>query len=102
MTDEPSMNDAVYIGCAAILAFAVRVDCDRLARRYALRNAIMDIPNVRSSHATPTPRGGGLAIVLVFMGALILLVSQTDVLQSDVAHRADRRRRSHRVDRLSG
>jgi Fuc2NAc and GlcNAc transferase len=31
-------------------------------RRYALAHAILDIPNSRSSHELPTPRGGGLAI----------------------------------------
>lgn len=45
-----------------------------LVRRHALRNAILDIPNVRSSHAAPTPRGGGLAIVAAFLGALVFLV----------------------------
>lgn len=28
---------------------------------------MLDIPNVRSSHTVPTPRGGGLAIVIVLM-----------------------------------
>lgn len=69
------MTDAVYTGCAALLAFAFAWIATGLARRYALRHAIMDIPNVRSSHATPTPRGGGLAIALVFLGALVILVS---------------------------
>jgi len=36
-------------------------------RRYALAKQILDIPNDRSSHHTPTPRGGGVAFVLVFM-----------------------------------
>jgi len=35
------------------------------ARRRAIRHAILDIPNERSSHRTATPRGGGIAIVLV-------------------------------------
>jgi Fuc2NAc and GlcNAc transferase len=30
-----------------------------------LRHQILDLPNERSSHARPTPRGGGLAIVLI-------------------------------------
>lgn len=41
-----------------------------LVRRYALARSILDIPNDRSSHQTPTPRGGGLAIVLSFLGAV--------------------------------
>ncbi len=36
-----------------------------LLRRWILRREILDIPNERSSHTTPTPRGGGLIIVLV-------------------------------------
>ncbi|WP_374981883.1 glycosyltransferase family 4 protein [Pseudomonas solani] len=41
-----------------------------LMRRYALARSIIDIPNARSSHSVPTPRGGGLAIVLCFLIAL--------------------------------
>lgn len=33
-----------------------------LVRRYALRRGILDVPNERSSHDRPIPRGGGLAI----------------------------------------
>jgi len=33
----------------------------------------MDIPNARSSHSMPTPRGGGVAIVLSFLLTLLLL-----------------------------
>ncbi|MBM3106671.1 glycosyltransferase family 4 protein [Pseudomonas sp. V1] len=42
-----------------------------LLRRYALARSIMDIPNARSSHSVPTPRGGGVAIVVAFLVALI-------------------------------
>ncbi|ARS48518.1 glycosyltransferase family 4 protein [Pseudomonas sp. GD04158] len=38
-------------------------------RRYALSRSLMDIPNSRSSHSVPTPRGGGVAIVLAFLAA---------------------------------
>ncbi|WP_432754419.1 MraY family glycosyltransferase [Pseudomonas sp. WMBT8] len=44
-----------------------------LLRQYALRRSIIDIPNARSSHTVPTPRGGGVAIVLTFAFALVLL-----------------------------
>lgn len=36
-------------------------------RRYALARSLMDIPNARSSHSIPTPRSGGIAIVLSFL-----------------------------------
>lgn len=39
-------------------------------RRYALRNSLVDIPNARSSHFAPTPRGGGVSIVVSFLAAV--------------------------------
>ncbi|WP_434563088.1 MraY family glycosyltransferase [Pseudomonas sp. R1-6] len=42
-------------------------------RRYALARSLMDVPNARSSHSVPTPRGGGVAIVLGFLSALPIL-----------------------------
>ncbi|EJN23468.1 UDP-N-acetylmuramyl pentapeptide phosphotransferase/UDP-N-acetylglucosamine-1-phosphate transferase [Pseudomonas sp. GM79] len=44
-----------------------------LLRRYALAKSLIDIPNARSSHSVPTPRGGGVAIVVSFVGALLIL-----------------------------
>lgn len=44
-----------------------------LIRLAAIRHNIIDIPNQRSSHDTPTPRGGGLAIVISwFIGISVL------------------------------
>lgn len=37
-----------------------------------LHRGIIDIPNYRSSHVRPTPRGGGLACLLGVLGALVL------------------------------
>jgi len=48
-----------------------------IIRHYALKHAVMDIPNERSSHETPTPRGGGLAIFgLCWIGMLLALIFQ--------------------------
>lgn len=44
-----------------------------LVRRYALARRLFDIPNARSSHVIPTPRGGGVAIVFTFLLALPVL-----------------------------
>ncbi|MFH1021509.1 MAG: glycosyltransferase family 4 protein [Pseudomonadota bacterium] len=44
-----------------------------IIRRYALARNLIDVPNSRSSHQIPTPRGGGLAIVLTFFAGLLLL-----------------------------
>ena len=57
------------IGIASLLSWLVT----RLLLGYAVRNRLMDIPNARSSHDTPTPRGGGLAVVVVFLAGILLL-----------------------------
>lgn len=42
-------------------------------RRYAISANLLDIPNHRSSHSIPTPRGGGLGFVICFLSALLFL-----------------------------
>jgi len=51
----------------------------RTFRNYAQARGMLDVPNERSSHVRPTPRGGGAAIVLVTLAALCVL-SLTNVL----------------------
>lgn len=55
------------------VAFALSFFLTAALRRYALSQSLLDIPNARSSHSTPTPRGGGVAIVLTFLAALVVL-----------------------------
>jgi Fuc2NAc and GlcNAc transferase len=79
------VNNAANIMYLAIATCVLAAVVTELVRRHALRNAILDIPNVRSSHAAPTPRGGGLAIVAAFMSALAWLVFFRKWLRVDVA-----------------
>jgi len=44
-----------------------------LVRAYAVKTRLLDVPNDRSSHTAPTPRGGGVAIVASSMGLLLIL-----------------------------
>lgn len=44
-----------------------------LLRRYAVAKSILDVPNDRSSHTVPTPRGGGISIVAAFLTSLALI-----------------------------
>jgi len=37
-----------------------------IIRWYSIKNALLDIPNERSSHSVAVPRGGGLAIIATF------------------------------------
>lgn len=49
--------------------------------RELIRRHLIDAPNERSSHTIPTPRGGGIAIVLVILTTLGLLsLIEQDVL----------------------
>jgi len=51
-----------------IAAFSAATVLTGVVRRLVLRRGLLDVPNERSSHETPTPRGGGVAIVAVVLG----------------------------------
>lgn len=44
----------------------------KLYINYARQKAILDIPNERSSHTLPTPRGGGVVFVGLFLAVILL------------------------------
>jgi len=48
-------------------------------RHYANHKEFLDHPNDRSSHHTPTPKGGGLAIMVTFYSALTYIYVQTTI-----------------------
>jgi UDP-N-acetylmuramyl pentapeptide phosphotransferase/UDP-N-acetylglucosamine-1-phosphate transferase len=50
-----------------LLHFAIGLVGTWLAMRYALRRNLLDQPGERRSHAVPTPRGGGIAIVVALL-----------------------------------
>ena len=58
----------IALGAVASYLIAARV------RAYALRASLLDVPNERSSHTVPTPRGGGLAIAVVTLCGTALAV----------------------------
>ena len=58
---------------ALVLSFAALVVSAVLTaavRRYSLSHSLLDIPNARSLHEVPIPRGGGLSFVVVFLAAM--------------------------------
>jgi Fuc2NAc and GlcNAc transferase len=70
-----SVFAAAWLGTLAVL-------------RYAVARDLLDHPNERSSHAAPTPRGGGLAIVgalLAGLAALHVLGEINEMLLAAVA-----------------
>ncbi len=60
-----------YLVLAAV--FAASAGLTGLLTRELESRRILDVPNPRSSHARPVPRGGGLAAVIVFLAAITLL-----------------------------
>lgn len=68
----PSLAGSLWTSAFTALAAAVGT---LAIRRYAERH-LLDVPNSRSSHALPTPRGGGLAIVLSFLAGCVYLFQQ--------------------------
>jgi Fuc2NAc and GlcNAc transferase len=64
----------------ALAAFLLSLGLTAAVRRYALKSALIDVPNDRSSHSRPMPRGGGLAIAVSWFSVLagLLLVGRLD------------------------
>lgn len=67
----------------ALVALGTSLLLTGLVRRLALSHGALDVPNERSSHVVPTPRGGGVAIVLATTAALLVLASR-GMLQQDL------------------
>lgn len=59
-----------------LLLFLISALVTAGVRMYLVRCGVMDLPNTRSSHAMPVPRGGGLSIVLVFLSAVVWLLQR--------------------------
>lgn len=50
-----------------------------LIRTYALKKSLLAIPNERSSHTTPTPHGGGIAIAVTWFLGLFYLFTCKEI-----------------------
>lgn len=60
----------------ALAAFLVSLNMQPLVIHLLRRHAIIDQPGERSSHSTPTPRGGGVAVMAgVFTGSLLAVTT---------------------------
>lgn len=68
-----------------LVVFLVTVVLTGIFRKYALWRNVMDIPNERSSHSIPTPRGGGIAMVLVYLFALAYQLNITGFSNEQLA-----------------
>lgn len=56
-----------------IAVFFASFGLTNAVRKFALASDLLDTPNSRSSHVSPTPSGGGAAIVVAWTAGLLLL-----------------------------
>jgi UDP-N-acetylmuramyl pentapeptide phosphotransferase/UDP-N-acetylglucosamine-1-phosphate transferase len=63
----------------ALISIGVALGVSWIATRWVLRHALgiglLDVPNERSSHLVPTPRGGGVGVFLGLAGAWIVAIA---------------------------
>ena len=59
----------IYLVLAGIFSFGLTY----ITRKFAIKKSILDLPNERSSHTIPTPRGGGIAIALTWFLSISIL-----------------------------
>ncbi len=67
--DALDVKAIAFALAVALLSYALTW----LAIRYAHRRLLLDLPGRRRSHSAPTPRGGGIAIVLAMLAAIVAL-----------------------------
>ncbi|MFK7886930.1 MAG: glycosyltransferase family 4 protein [Gammaproteobacteria bacterium] len=61
---------------ALVVIFASSAALTWLVWRFAAKLSLLDQPNARSMHVTPTARGGGVAIVVSFAAGLLFLAAR--------------------------
>lgn len=66
------MNEIIYILLGAGV-FAVSALATRFVLMLLQKHQVMDIPNARSNHAIPVPRGGGIALVVTMLIAMLVV-----------------------------
>ncbi|HSY05791.1 MAG TPA: glycosyltransferase family 4 protein [Steroidobacteraceae bacterium] len=78
----PAWSLEMMLPVSALAAAALLTE---LMRRIAVGSGVLDVPNPRSSHGVPTPRGGGVAIVLVTTAGLTVLALR-GILRPDLLY----------------
>ena len=68
-----------------LIVFLISMGATGCFRRIALSKAILDLPNHRSSHSTPMPRGGGIAFVALFLIIMPLYMYYSAIFSTAMA-----------------
>ena len=69
---SPSHYFIIFI--TIILPFLFSLFCAAAISRIGHRLALIDNPNIRSSHSLPTPKGGGIGVWLAFVIIGLLII----------------------------
>ena len=72
------LAESTFSLIALPLGFVSTVLLTYVLMRAGRRKGVLDIPNERSSHTAPVPRGGGLAIIIIFFVFLYVYPSAVD------------------------
>lgn len=74
----------LQLAILSLIALVLSYLCVGGLRRWAERRQFLDMPNERSSHSRPTPRGGGLAIVAITLAGICLYASTRPITSEAV------------------
>ena len=72
------LSEFTFFVIALPIAFASTVLLTYFLIRVGQRKGFLDIPNERSSHTSPVPRGGGLSVIVMFFVFLYIYPSVVD------------------------
>lgn len=75
MVVSPNGISTLKVILLAAISGAASLVLTGIVRAYAVRHDVLDRPNTRSSHVTPTPRGGGLAVIAASMLGMAIAVA---------------------------
>lgn len=67
MITNPTLNQALTLTAIFALSLVSSLIISRLMIRLASKIQCVDVPNHRSSHTLPTPRGGGISFIISFL-----------------------------------
>lgn len=74
MNLDPGWPIILYIMLApALIALVISAIGTGMVRKFLHNRAVMDMPNQRSNHAVPTPRGGGIAMLAAIAASWLLI-----------------------------
>ena len=65
----------ISVVAGAVVSFVISFSLTPVCRTAAIRRGRLDMPNERSSHATPTPRNGGHAIMTAVLATCAVMLS---------------------------